>query len=64
MKMNVGGMDRVARIAVGAVLVGLAAGGVVGAWGYIGIVPLVTGLFGVCPAYKLLGLNTCPMERR
>ncbi|QSI76117.1 MULTISPECIES: DUF2892 domain-containing protein [Niveibacterium] len=63
MKANVGGIDKVVRIGGGAVLVGLAAAGIVGAWGWIGIVPLATGLFGVCPAYGLLGINTCPMKK-
>ena len=58
MKCNVGGVDRVLSIAVGLVLIGLAASGTVGVWGWIGIVPLVTGLFKFCPAYTLLGVNT------
>jgi len=63
MKANVGGIDKVVRIGGGAVLMGLAAAGIVGAWGWIGIVPLATGLFGLCPAYALLGINTCPMKK-
>ena len=63
MKFNVGSIDRVLRIVVGLVLVGLAATGTVGVWGWIGVVPLATGLFGFCPAYKLLGINTCPMKK-
>lgn len=59
MKCNVGGIDRVLRIAVGLVLVGLAASNIVGAWGWIGIVPLATGLFRFCPLYPLLGINSC-----
>lgn len=59
MKLNVGSADRVARIAGGVVLIGLAASGAVGPWGYIGIVPLLTGLVRFCPAYSLLGVNTC-----
>lgn len=64
MKANVGGIDRIARIAVGLVLMALAATQTVGLWGYIGVVPLLTGLFRVCPLYSLLGVNTCPMDRR
>ena len=64
MKMNVGTLDRVLRIIVGLVLIGLAATGTIGLWGYIGVVPLLTGLFRFCPAYTLLGLNTCPMNKR
>ena len=64
MKVNVGMVDRVLRIGVGAVLIGLAAGGGVGVWGYIGVVPLLTGLFRFCPAYGLFGLSTCALKRR
>lgn len=59
MKSNVGGMDRMLRILVGLVLIGLAATGTVGVWGWIGIVPLATGLFKFCPAYTVLGINSC-----
>jgi hypothetical protein len=45
------------------VLVGLAATGTVGAWGWVGVVPLLTGAIGFCPVYPLLGLNTCPMKK-
>lgn len=60
MKTNVGGMDRIARISVGLVLIGLAATGTVGVWGWLGIVPLATAAMGWCPAYTLLGINSCP----
>ena len=63
MKLNVGGIDRILRIVVGLVLIGLAATGTVGAWGWIGIVPLLTGAVGFCPLYPLIGLNTCPMKK-
>ncbi len=59
MKSNVGGMDRILRIVIGAVLVLLAVTGQVGAWGWIGLLPLATGLSGWCPPYSLLGINTC-----
>lgn len=64
MKFNVGTIDRVLRVAAGAALVALAATGTVGLWGYIGVVPLATGLFKFCPAYVLLGVSTCPMEKK
>jgi hypothetical protein len=64
MKVNVGTLDRVLRISAGVVLIGLAAGGVVGYWGYLGVVPLLTGLFRFCPAYTLIGFNSCPMDKR
>ncbi len=60
MKVNVGNVDRIVRIAVGLALIGLAIAGTIGPWGYIGIVPLFTGFMRVCPAYSLLGINTCP----
>ncbi|MBI5257468.1 MAG: DUF2892 domain-containing protein [Burkholderiales bacterium] len=63
MKLNVGGIDRVLRVAAGLVLIGLAATGTVGAWGWLGVVPLATGAIGFCPVYPLLGLNTCPMKK-
>lgn len=63
MKSNVGGIDKIARIVIGAVLIGLALTGVIGAWGWIGVLPLATGLFNFCPAYGLLGINTCKLKK-
>ena len=63
MKSNVGGIDRVLRIVVGLVLIGLAATGTVGWWGWLGVVPLLTGLFSFCPLYTLLGVNSCPVKK-
>lgn len=63
MKVNIGIVDRFLRILVGLVLLGLALTGMIGIWGYIGIVPLFTGLVGNCPAYTLLGISTCPRIR-
>ena len=62
MKKNVGGIDRTLRIVIGLVLIGLAASSTVGWWGYLGVVPLLTGLIGWCPPYSLLGWNTCSMK--
>jgi hypothetical protein len=59
MTKNVGGIDRILRIAAGVILVALAATGTVGAWAWVGLVPLATGLIGWCPPYNLLGINTC-----
>lgn len=64
MKINEGVIDRSLRVIAGLVLIGLAATGTVGLWGYIGIVPLVTGAVGMCPIYSLLGINSCPTPRR
>jgi hypothetical protein len=63
MKTNEGGMDRTIRIVAGLALIGLAATGTVGVWGWIGVVPLATGLIGWCPAYTILGMNTCGMKK-
>ena len=61
---NVGGVDRIARIIVGLVLLGLTASGVIGAWGWLGVIPLATGVFQFCGLYKLLGINTCPINKK
>jgi hypothetical protein len=63
-KTNVGGIDRIVRILAGLALLGLTLTGAIGAWGWIGLVPLATGLMGSCPAYRLIGLDTCPMKSR
>ncbi len=63
MKSNVGGIDRITRIAIGLVLLGLTANGTIGAWGWLGIVPLATGAIGWCPPYALFGWNTCSMKK-
>jgi hypothetical protein len=61
--MNVGTVDRAIRVVAGLALIGLTLAGMIGAWGWIGVVPLLTGSIGFCPAYKLIGLNTCPVSR-
>jgi len=63
MKANVGGIDRIARIIIGLVLIALAATGTVGVWGWIGVVPLLTGLIRWCPLYPLLGVSSCPLKK-
>ena len=60
MKTNIGKLDRSLRIGAGVVLIGLAVAGWIGPWGYIGIIPLLTGLLRTCPAYSLLGISSCP----
>ena len=62
MKQNVGGIDRVLRIAVGLLLIILAASGKIGPWGWLGFVVLATGVFSFCGAYKLFGFSTCPLK--
>ena len=59
MKANLGTIDRSLRIVAGLVLIGLSLMGVIGWWGWIGLVPLATGLFRFCPVYTLLGIKTC-----
>ena len=59
---NVGGIDRVLRILVGLALISLVFVGPKTMWGWVGLVPLLTGIFKFCPAYKLLGVNTCPTK--
>lgn len=62
MKINVGGIDKILRIAVGLALIAWAlVGGPV--WAWIGVVPLATGAIGWCPAYNLFGMNTCPSRK-
>ena len=63
MTRNVGGIDRMLRITVGAALVLAAATGTLGVWAWLGVVPLLTGLSGWCPPYALLGFNTCAMKK-
>lgn len=62
-KNNVGGIDRIARVLLGVVLIALTLMGTIGVWGWIGAVPLATGLLGTCPAYTVFGLSTCPMKK-
>lgn len=59
MTKNVGGIDRTLRIVIGVALIAAAATGAVGVWGFLGVVPLLTGLVGWCPPYAMLGFNTC-----
>jgi len=59
MKRNEGNIDRAVRIGTGLGMIGLHLGGVIGPWAWIGLVPLLTGLVGTCPLYRLFGINTC-----
>lgn len=56
---NVGSIDRVARLVVGAALIALVFVGPQTPWGWIGVIPVVTALAGFCPAYRLFGIRTC-----
>ena len=63
MTSNVGSIDRIARVLIGVLLLALTALGMIGAWGWIGIVPIATAAFGFCPLYSVLGLNTCQAKK-
>jgi hypothetical protein len=56
--LNVGNIDRALRLIVGIVLLLLTETGKIGAWGYVGLIPLLTGAIGLCPLYRLLGIRT------
>ena len=62
--MNVGNLDRIARAVLGLILLSLVFVGPRTMWGWIGVVPLLTAAFRLCPAYRLLGINTCAMPQR
>jgi len=63
MKTNIGNIERGIRIAAGLILIALAATNTVGWWGWLGVVPLATGLLGWCPPYAMLGINTCGTKK-
>ena len=63
MKVNLGTVDRLLRLVVGLGLIALVFVGPQTAWGWIGVVPLVTALAGNCPVYSLLGFNTCSTKK-
>ncbi len=61
---NEGTLDRTIRVVLGLAVLSLAFIGPRTPFGYIGIIPVVTGLLGFCPLYRLLGLSTCPVARK
>jgi hypothetical protein len=63
MMKNVGQTDRAIRVFIGALLILLSLLNVIGPWGWIGLIPIATGLLRFCPAYTVLGLRSCPMEQ-
>jgi hypothetical protein len=63
MGKNVGAVDRILRVIVGAVLIALVFVGPQTPWGWIGLIPIATALIGWCPAYRLLGIRTCPVAK-
>lgn len=60
---NVGGIDRALRIIIGLALIVATLTGYIGVWGWVGVVPLATGLLGSCPAYKLFGFSSCSVKK-
>lgn len=64
MGKNVGTIDRVLRVVVGLILIALVFVGPQTPWGWIGLILIGTAAIGWCPAYRLLGMRTCPVEKR
>jgi len=64
MPINEGAIDRVLRVILGLAILSLAFFGPQSTWAWLGLVPLLTGLAGFCPAYALLGIRTCPANRQ
>ncbi len=60
--INEGLLDRALRVIVGAGVLSLVFIGPQTPWGYLGLVPLLTGLIGFCPLYTVLGIRTCPRK--
>lgn len=64
MKPNIGNIDRVIRILAGLGLIGATLAGLIGVWGWIGVIPLATGLVRICPAYLPFGFSTCKTSKQ
>ena len=64
MKINEGSIDRALRVIVGIALIAMVFVGPQTIWGWVGIVPFLTGVIGICPLYSILGLNTCPVSQK
>lgn len=63
MSRNEGNTDRLLRVVAGLVLIALTLTGQIGIWGWIGVIPILTGSIGFCPLYRVLGINTCGLKR-
>lgn len=63
MNANVGNIDRAIRILLGLCLIAATLAGAIGAWGWLGIIPLATGIFRFCPAYVPFGIRTCAVKK-
>ncbi|MCA1931133.1 MAG: DUF2892 domain-containing protein [Pararheinheimera sp.] len=64
MQKNLGRLDKIARLSLGSILLSLAAAGIIGVWGWLGLISLFTGIIGVCPLYSLLGISSCPVSKK
>lgn len=64
LSINAGAADRMLRVVLGLAVLSLAFVGPRTPWGYVGLVPLLTGIFGICPLYAMLGISTCPAAGR
>lgn len=62
LKINEHPLERAIRVVLGLTLLAMVTRGTIGAWGYLGVIPLITGLSGMCPLYSLLGISTCPRK--
>jgi hypothetical protein len=62
MPRNEGTIDRALRILIGLGLLAIVFVGPQTPWGWVGLVPLATGLVGYCPLYRLIGINTCALK--
>lgn len=63
LRTNEGFADRLIRIVAGLAIVAMVFVGPQTPWGWLGLIPLLTGILGFCPLYRLLGINTCPVRR-
>lgn len=63
MQKNVGTLDKIVRISAGVLLITLAVLDLIGPWGWLGVIPVLTGVVGVCPLYSLLGFNSCRVPK-
>ena len=64
MKTNAGGIDPILRIVLGLAIIALTLTGTISAWGWIGVVPVLTGALAICPLYTMLGFRSCPVKIR
>lgn len=62
MMKNIGATDRALRIFIGSLLILLSLLNIIGPWGWLGLIPIATGVFRFCPAYNILKLNSCPVD--